>query len=614
MSEINRRVLVGIIVISLLLGLGRWLWFSPVAGAIDVHVHVRAAWSFYLGLADGMNYPDWDATAYNGRGTPMPRFLGPLPLVIAAFFQLMGFEAVIAVKIVLTLFALFGLYGVYRWIAYIGLARTFPWVALFFMVNPLVSFHLGVAFLFQNLCAYFLSPWLCYAASMVWRKERFAVACGALVLGNIALSHLYFALMVGYAWLFFMLISWLTVRNRLFCIAAFAVPVLAVCFAAPYLLPAMLTTGDVYYEELTRNLRPGRAVLGCEFIDDAVLNENGQALSWWQSLPALTKAPSEELPPDQKDTGEVTSLLQVISAEKQLIILRPWLLLALALCFILACSGLLRRDVVHDKSHAPLWLWLLVGSCCALMTLRFSHNIYAVLPGAMAVQFPFRWLLPAFVFWLPLVAAASAQVAFVNAASFRFKLLAWLLKTLLATILLLGLLLQGLFWGLPADSLKSAFAAPGLLEPFQPRVVPNPRAVPVAAGVAHRIQIASGSGNISDYQAGVAWFKAQGDAHTPIELRINTHYDPGWRFTMSQTGPVNPDIDAKDGTMLIKIPTGAWSLTMNRKSPAGRYAGWLLMLISLVIIALSARQKPFLSLRAQRSDLNDIASGLRPSQ
>jgi len=595
-SRLNKAVWSGFAVIALLLGLGYWLWLSPVVGAADVRVHVRLAHSFYIGLMDGLSYPDWDATAYGGRGNPMPRFVGPIPLVFTSLFQLMSVDVVIAVKIVLTLFALLGLAGVYYWLAAIGLVGAFPWAALFFMVHPLVSFHLGVAFLFQNLCAYFLSPWLWYAASMVWREERRAVACGALIMGSIALSHLYFALMVGYAWFFFMLISWLTTRHRRFCIAAFAVPVLAVLFAAPYLLPAMLTTGDVYYEELTRALRPGRP--GCEFIDAPVIYEEASALSWWQALLELTKSPDEALPPGVKNTGNIMSVLQMKSAGDRLKALRPWLLLSLVLCFILACTGSLRRDIVRGESQAPLWLWLLCGSCCAIMTLRFSYIIYTVLPGAMAVQFPFRWLLPAFGLWIPLVAAGAAQVFSLDVSSLRFNLMAWLSRVLLAVIIMLGLLLQSLFWVLPSDSLKSFFASPGYLEPFYPRAVPILRDVPVAAGAPHLIKIASGTGNIIDYQAGVAWFQAQGEAHTPIELHINTHYDTYWRFVVSDSGPVQADLDKRDGTMLLKIPAGKWQLTMNRASPTGRSTGWALMLLSLLLISLSARQKPFLSSRA----------------
>ncbi|PKL49337.1 MAG: hypothetical protein CVV42_06500 [Candidatus Riflebacteria bacterium HGW-Riflebacteria-2] len=584
----SKRIWFAFAVISLLMGLGYWLWLSPIAGALDIHVHIRSAWVFYMGLADGLSYPDWDATAYGGRGNSMPRFLGPLPLVVASFFQLMGIEVVLAVKILVVLFAVLGLLGVYYWLASIGLARTFPWAALFFMVNPLISFHLGVAFFFQNLCAYFLSPWLWYAAVMVWRKERRAITAGALVLGFIALSHLYFALMVGYAWFLLMLISWLKLRERRFWIAALAVPVLAMLVAAPYILPAMLTSSEVYYAEVAQILRPGQRVLGCEFIDDPVLDEKKNALPWHQALFELTKSPDDVSSPDMNSTDEIMSLLQVISSEHQLHILRPWLLLSLVLCFILACAGSLRQDAVVDKSHIPLWMWLFVGGCCAIMSLRFSYGIYSILPGAMAVQFPFRWLLPAFGLWLPLAGVAAG---FLDTASFRLKLIVWVARILFLVILLLGLGFQGFFWALPDASLKSSFAAPGYLEPFCPRSVPKMRGVPYVAGVPHRIHIASGSGVITDYQSGVAWLQAQGDAHTPVELHINTHYDPGWRLTMSSTGPIQPIVNKNDGTMLLKIPAGAWQLTMERASPAGRTIGWLLMLLSLLIMFLSSRPK-----------------------
>ena len=155
MPENKWVVCLSFALLAIFLGLGYWLWLSPVAGAADVRVHVRSAWVYYTGLVDGLDYPDWDATAYGGRGNPAPRFLGAPPLFFASFLQLIGFEALAAVKIVVVIFALSGLAGLYFWLSVIGLSGFFPWAALFFLVHPLVSFHLGVAFLFQNLCAYF---------------------------------------------------------------------------------------------------------------------------------------------------------------------------------------------------------------------------------------------------------------------------------------------------------------------------------------------------------------------------------------------------------------------------------------------------------------------------
>ncbi len=559
--------------IAVLLGLGYWLWLSPVVGAADVRVHVRSAWAFHVGLLDGPGYPDWDATAYGGRGNPMLRFLGPLPLVFTSLLQLVGLEALAAVKIVLAAFALLGLAGVYAWLASLGHAGTFPWVAAFFMIHPLVSFHLGVAFLFQNLCTYFLSPWLWYAACMIWRGERRGFAVGALVLGAIALSHLYFALMIGYAWLFFMLAAWLITRYRRFCVSAVVVPVFAMLLAAPYLLPAILTTGDVYYEEVSKVLRPGKP--GCEFIDTPVVTEDNQVLSWWQALLELTKSPPDE---------HVMSILQMKSPGDRLKAMRPWLLLTLSLCFLLAIAGISRRDIAQGDAGPPMWLWLLIGSCCAMMSLRFSNPFYSVLPGAMAVQFPFRWLLPAFGLWLPLVAVAAVHVDSQNTSSVKPLFIAWSARILIAAILLSGFFFQSLYWTLPPDSMQSFYAVPGHLAPFYPRAVPSPRAVPNEAGIPHRLHIASGSGNITGYQAGVAWFEAQLEAATPVELHVNTHYDPCWRFVLSHTQPVQPQIDNKDGTMLLQIPSGRWLVTMERASPPGRSLGWMLMLVAISVI------------------------------
>jgi len=570
----KRGVLFTAAIVAFILGLGYWLWLSPVVGAADVRVHIRAAWVFHVGLLDGPGYPDWDATAYGGRGNPMPRFLGPLPLALTSLLQLMGFEALTAVKILVAAFALFGLAGVYRWLAGIGHAGSFVWVAAFFMIHPLVSFHLGVAFLFQNLCTYFLSPWLWHAACLIWRGEKRGHVVGALVLGAIAMSHLYFALMIGYAWFFFMLAGWLKTRYWRFGVAAFGVPVLAMLLAAPYLLPAMLTTGDVYYEEVSKVLRPGKP--GCEYIDEPVISENNQVLSWSQAVLELTESP---------DDGQAMSVLQMKSPGDRLKAVRPWLLLTLMLCFLLALAGSLRGDITQDGNCPPMWLWLLIGSGCAMLSLRFSSVIYSVLPGAMAVQFPFRWLLPAFGLWLPLVAVSAVQVDSQNAASSNPLFIAWFSRMLLVVILLIGGFFQSRYWTLPPDTMQSFFAEPGHLAPFYPRAVPRPRDVPNVAGIPHQLQIASGVALITSYQAGVAWFEAQLEAATPVELHINTHYDPCWRFNLSRTRLLQPQIDKTDGTMRLQIPSGRWLVTMVRESPPGRTLGWLLMLVALCLLA-----------------------------
>lgn len=581
----NRTLHVFFAIIALLLGLGYWVWLSPVVGAADVRVHVRSAWTFHVGLLDALDYPDWDATAYGGRGNPMPRFLGPLPLLLTSLLQIIGVEVVLAVKCVVVLFALLGLAGVYSWLSLLGLSSAFLWAAVFFMVHPLVSFHLGVAFLFQNLCAYFLSSWLWYAAVLLWRGERRAIAVASLVLGLIALAHLYFALMVGYAWVLLISIGWLKTRQRRFVYAVFVVPILAMLLAAPYLLPAMLTTGDVYYQEVSKYLRPGQP--GCEFIDTPVVDAGGQSLSWWQSLLELTRSPEADLPAELKNSGLVTSVLQMKNSEDRLKALRPWLLFTLVLCFVLAVAGWLRQNGVAGADRPPLWAWLLVGSGCAIMSLRFSQVFYSLLPGAMAVQFPFRWLLPAFVIWLPLVAVGPAAI--VGEVSSRHKFAAWLARGSLIAVLFIGGFLQSLFWVLPDDSLKSFFANPGHLAPFYPRAVPKPREIPLMAGKPHRISIASGSGVIGDHQSGVAWMLAWGQAATPIRLHINTHYDPGWQFLLATAGKVQPEVDKNNGTMYLALPAGKWQLTMERLSPRGRSLGWVLLLVSLVLIYASAR-------------------------
>jgi hypothetical protein len=72
-------------------------------------------------------------------------------------------------------------------------------------------------------------------------------------------------------------------------------------------------------------------------------------------------------------------------------------------------------------------------------------------------------------------------------------------------------------------------------------------------------------------------------------LHINTHYDPGWQFLLATAGKVQPEVDKNNGTMYLALPAGKWQLTMERLSPRGRSLGWVLLLVSLVLIYASAR-------------------------
>lgn len=588
------------IIIALVLGLGMWLTKSPIAGASDVRVHVRSAHSFFISLIDSIGYPDWDATAYGGRGTPMLRYIGPLPLLVASVFQVFGFDAAMAVKGAVVIFALIGLIAAHRWLVSMHLVAAFPWLAIFMMAQPVIGFHLGVALIFQNICAHFLAPWLWLAANKVWEGDRRAIAFGGIALGAIAWTHLLFALMVGYAWEILMLIGWLRLRERRFLVAALAVPALAGAFAAPYILPTMLTMGDVYYEEVAAAFRPGK--LYCDFLDDPVKDKNGKVLSLSSSLAAITQKPLPGKTIEEKAALRNVSILQIMDSPDRNNALRPWILVVLILSLLLGVLGIRTWRYLPPCASFPPWAWLLAGGWCAFMTLSWSKWLYEILPGTTNLQFPFRWTLPALGLLMPIMAAAlvarpsaagGAELASENQLSVKnFQPDAspvpwhWPARAVLVMMILAGLYLQTLFWVLPPTSMQEFYANPGHLQPFYPRAVPDHRKINTLAGAPHQLKIASGTGRLLDYQAGVAWFNAEIEASVPVKVIINTHYDRFW--TVSITGGKNLPVQLvpEDGTMAVNIPAGTSKLEMTRDSPSGRTVGWFLMIAAMIVSAI----------------------------
>ncbi len=591
------------IIVALVLGLGMWIRQSPIAGASDVRVHVRSAHAFFMSLIDNVGYPDWDATAYGGRGTPMLRYIGPLPLIIASFFQVFGFDAQMAVKGTVVIFALVGLFAVHRWLVSIHLVAAFPWIAIFMMVQPVIGFHLGVALIFQNICAHFLAPWLWLAANKVYEGDRRAIAAGGIALGVIAWTHLLFALMVGYAWEILMLIGWLRLRHRRFLLAAVAVPVLAGAFAAPYILPTLLTKSDVYYEEVAAAFSPGK--LYCDFLDDPVRDKNGQELSLFSSLAAITLKPQLGKTAEEKAAMQKVSILQIMDSPDRNNALRPWILVVLILSLLLGFMGVWTWRYLPPDASFPPWAWLLAGGWCVFMTLSWSKSLYEILPGTTNLQFPFRWALPALGLLLPIIAAAltggpsvveKAETAADNQQSSEKLSLdvsplfwQWPARAILVMVILAGLYLQTLFWALPATSMQEFYANPGHLQPFYPRAVPDRRKINTLAGAPHQLKIASGTGRLLEYQAGVTWFNAGVEAASPIQMLINTHYDRYWTAGIVDGQNLPVQLVPEDGTMVVNIPAGTWKIVLSRESPSGRTVGWFLMIAAMIVFAVELR-------------------------
>lgn len=568
------------IALSLILAFGMWFAQSPIAGASDVRVHVRSAHVYFAGLVDSLNLPDWDATAYGGRGTPMIRYIGQLPLLLASFFQLLGADPALSIKLTVVLFAMFGLVGLHRLLAATGLEKVFSICAIFFVAQPAAAFHYGVTLIFQNICAHFLSSWLWLSAFRIWQGKRHALLSGAIAMSIIAWTHLLYVLMVGYLWVIFMLVSWLRWRGSRFAAAVLVVPVMAIALTAPYILPVVFTKDDVHYEKAAHMFQPGKPY--CEFLDEPIPDKNNRTMPFLGSLKLIVTVPDIGRPLPKNVTS-----LQIMSSPQRNEAMRPWLLLTVLTTLLTAIIGIVKPARTLEPVAMATSEWLGPGLFGAFMTLSISKALHYVLPGGTDVQFPFRWVLPATGVLMPLIAIAVHSEPAEKAAQ-RFISIAARMGVFI--LLAAGLMVQTQLWTLPQSSLNDFFTNPGHLQPFYPRAVPDPNAIPTQAGEPHQLALISGEAEVLDYQAGITLMKCRLKASATVELNILTHYDKYWQLTASsQLIELKPTFD--DGTLLAMLPAGEWHLELTRRAPDGRNTGWLIMIATLMLMFRQYRSK-----------------------
>ena len=102
-----------LVILVVVLGMGLWFARQPFVAAVDAPVHLRCALLFNLNLVDNLQWPDWDAMAYGGRGSPILRYLGVLPC-FSSLLQLVGFDVFWAVKLTVCLYAIVGILGLLK--------------------------------------------------------------------------------------------------------------------------------------------------------------------------------------------------------------------------------------------------------------------------------------------------------------------------------------------------------------------------------------------------------------------------------------------------------------------------------------------------------------------
>jgi hypothetical protein len=554
-----------VLLISLALIFLPFFWRQPFPYAFESAQHLRTCVGFAHAFADDPGFPDWFAVPFAGRGVPLFRFLGPLPNFLASLFMFMGAPVHIAAKLTVLFFFLLGFIG--SWHLCDRTEQKFKPAFLLILANPYIVLFLHFAFQFQNVCAYFLFPLIALGLQKIARQEKYGWHILSLTIGFMAYTHLQTTLLTFYASLLFGLIY---LRNRqpmryrplLLVILAAG---FSFFFAAPYIVPALGTMNDtVFNDACMPNLEPGGKIT--PFLDNPLIIENMMTRPVCQGFGLIFTYLSFDFA-NRKD-------LYLLNSGSRFEHFRPWLML---LSFLLFGIGLL-AFYKRDNSSAEKTM-LLAGLIFLTMAFSPSKFLWDLLPGLHYVQFPWR------------VIFLASTMILSGANRFLIEMFAKNpLKTGAALIipwvwLIFIFTLPGKPW---PEGLLDAYLKKGTYPLFLSNVLPKYRNLSEQSGQPHRFTVLSNGQTFAPAESGNSWAKYRFEnLSKPIPVNILTHYDLYWRMkkipTNSYGPPENEEIlltPNEDGTMLVTLPAGSYTLSLYRLRPKGRTAGYLFFLLS----------------------------------
>ncbi len=554
-----------LVLAALGVGFGVFLLKRDFAATCDAAFHLRYARDFFLAVLDGVGYPDWDAFPFDGRGTAAFRYYAPFPYLVAGVLQVLGFRVVNAVKVTMLVFASAAVLGVRAWFQ--TMQRESSWIAasVILLISPILAIHLFYVFLFQNLCAMCLFPWLLAGLTRFWRGESGGFQSACIPFALMLLTHLPSALIAGYvAGLLGLRESWK--QRRAMPVARLA---LAVCvgmmLAAPYVLPSILTLSHIHFQRGMSALAPGT---GTECLDDPFLTPTLRRMTALNALGRFA-----ELVRQSCLKNVSISVSPATLDEPRLVVdndlypfteVRPWLWFCLLTMLLAALPGSFRFLWRDD------WWSGLIGLALVLLSLRAATPIFLALPGLHVLQFAWRLLLPAQVLILPwMTAGLVGERGRLSAALCCLPLL----------LLTLGLqMISGTFTPPMVEAFQLVPAYPW---EYLPVACPEPERLSPRTGKPHRLTASPEITAIREMERGFEHLVFHADvASNGGMLTISTHHDPGWAL-FSEDLEIPLRSDGPCGVMRASLPAGSREYRLIRRRPPGRPAGWIAMLLGL---------------------------------
>ncbi len=541
---------------------------QPFPYAFDSYLHIRYTKDFAMAFADDPGYPDWYARIFDGQGSPVFRYLAPLPHFISIFLQMLGLSGHLALKFCLLLYAAVSLAALRRYDC--DRETSDNGASLFFIIsNPFLAVFLHFAFQFQNLCAYFVIPWAINGLCKALKNQPGAWHTLTAAIAVMACTHLQITLITFYALLAAGLFWWLSHGKSgwrpLFTLgmAGFA----ALLIASPYIFPTMLTKHLTHFEGNDNlSLRPGGRYT--PFLDSQLQLKNEQTLPITHGFKLIFPFISQLTANGKPD-------LYLQPSEIRFEFFRPWIF---ALSLMIMCVGLI--NLFKGKPTICEKVLTAIGLAITLMNYSPSAFLWRALPGIYLVQFPWRCLIPGSIF----IFAGSASLLD------RF----WQKRPAFFTLLLIVPWLTFAFIftvpskPMPEGTLETFYKRTGYL-PFVPVTVPKLSllADKNQGGIYHKAFLGAEKNYLEPIDKGYSWAEYQFlPASATRPLNILTHFDPFWRLSAIKADSSETSLDitasAEDGTILTQLPAETTGLRFFRVRPTWRLTGYLLASLTLI--------------------------------
>ncbi len=209
------------------------------SGFFNIHddAQVQRVHEMKVALSDGMFPVRWVPDLGYGYGYPIFNFYGPLPYYIGAFFNFIGFDALTATKIMISIAVIGSAFAMYL------LAKEF-WgkiggivSAAFYVYAPYHALDIYVRGDIGEVYAYAFIPLVFYALWKYHKTNNFIfIVLGSISYAGIISSHNLSALMIS-PFIILTSLVLLGLKRKIFILL---IPVLGILLASFYFLPTLL--------------------------------------------------------------------------------------------------------------------------------------------------------------------------------------------------------------------------------------------------------------------------------------------------------------------------------------------------------------------------------------